>query len=240
MSGVARPARDLGIGVRVGDDDVRGGDAAETAPEGDRVLGSLRGVDADDDRAHVGSLGGWSEAEATAPPRACHPRPADEWSVKSRSRSSSACGCRAERPDVGSVHVRTRFDVAQRRRPDQAFRRRRRAGGRRLRGRRRRGRRARRRQRRREVDADQGPLGRPARRRRHDSLRRHARSIRSPQDAHRLGIATVYQDLALADNLDVVANLFLGRERRRAAWRRARRPRRGRRWSTARASCCAR
>jgi D-xylose transport system ATP-binding protein len=37
-------------------------------------------------------------------------------------------------------------------------------------------------------------------------------SIRSPQDAHRLGIATVYQDLALADNLDVVANLFLGRE----------------------------
>ena len=38
-----------------------------------------------------------------------------------------------------------------------------------------------------------------------------ARSIRSPQDAHRLGIATVYQDLALADNLDVVANLYLGR-----------------------------
>jgi D-xylose transport system ATP-binding protein len=28
-----------------------------------------------------------------------------------------------------------------------------------------------------------------------------------------LGIATVYQDLALCDNLDVVANLFLGRER---------------------------
>ena len=27
-----------------------------------------------------------------------------------------------------------------------------------------------------------------------------------------LGIATVYQDLALCDNLDVVANLFLGRE----------------------------
>ena len=37
-------------------------------------------------------------------------------------------------------------------------------------------------------------------------------SIRSPQDAYRLGIATVYQDLALADNLDVVANLFLGSE----------------------------
>jgi D-xylose transport system ATP-binding protein len=36
--------------------------------------------------------------------------------------------------------------------------------------------------------------------------------ITTPQDATRLGIATVYQDLALADNLDVVANLFLGRE----------------------------
>jgi D-xylose transport system ATP-binding protein len=37
-------------------------------------------------------------------------------------------------------------------------------------------------------------------------------SIASPQDANRLGIETVYQDLALADNLDVVANLYLGRE----------------------------
>jgi D-xylose transport system ATP-binding protein len=37
-------------------------------------------------------------------------------------------------------------------------------------------------------------------------------AIRSPEDATQLGIATVYQDLALADNLDVVANLFLGRE----------------------------
>ncbi|MFL5895252.1 MAG: ATP-binding cassette domain-containing protein [Thermoleophilaceae bacterium] len=34
----------------------------------------------------------------------------------------------------------------------------------------------------------------------------------NPQDAARLGIATVYQDLALCDNLDVVANLFLGKE----------------------------
>jgi D-xylose transport system ATP-binding protein len=41
-------------------------------------------------------------------------------------------------------------------------------------------------------------------------------SIQRPQDAQRLGIATVYQDLALADNLDVVANLFLGQEKRRA------------------------
>jgi D-xylose transport system ATP-binding protein len=37
-------------------------------------------------------------------------------------------------------------------------------------------------------------------------------SISSPAEAARLGIATVYQDLALCDNLDVVANLFLGRE----------------------------
>ena len=36
--------------------------------------------------------------------------------------------------------------------------------------------------------------------------------IASPTDANRLGIETVYQDLALADNLDVVANLYLGRE----------------------------
>src|ERR671918_2077827 len=37
-------------------------------------------------------------------------------------------------------------------------------------------------------------------------------AIDSPQDAAALGIATVYQDLALCDNLDVVANLFIGRE----------------------------
>jgi D-xylose transport system ATP-binding protein len=37
--------------------------------------------------------------------------------------------------------------------------------------------------------------------------------VSSAQDAASLGVATVYQDLALADNLDVVANLFLGRER---------------------------
>jgi len=37
-------------------------------------------------------------------------------------------------------------------------------------------------------------------------------SVNTPRDATRLGIETVYQDLALADNLDVVANLYLGRE----------------------------
>lgn len=39
-----------------------------------------------------------------------------------------------------------------------------------------------------------------------------AASIRGPKSATALGIATVYQDLALCDNLDVVANLFLGKE----------------------------
>ncbi len=36
--------------------------------------------------------------------------------------------------------------------------------------------------------------------------------IDRPHDAQELGIATVYQDLALCDNLDVVGNLFLGNE----------------------------
>jgi D-xylose transport system ATP-binding protein len=36
--------------------------------------------------------------------------------------------------------------------------------------------------------------------------------ITNPSDAVELGIATVYQDLARCDNLDVVENLFLGRE----------------------------
>jgi len=37
--------------------------------------------------------------------------------------------------------------------------------------------------------------------------------IRHARDASGLGIETVYQDLALADNLDIVQNMFLGRER---------------------------
>ncbi|KRD22775.1 sugar ABC transporter ATP-binding protein [Streptomyces sp. Root264] len=37
-------------------------------------------------------------------------------------------------------------------------------------------------------------------------------SIDKPHDAQGLGVATVYQDLALCDNLDVVGNLYLGRE----------------------------
>src|SRR5438874_9534744 len=37
-------------------------------------------------------------------------------------------------------------------------------------------------------------------------------SIHGPKDAAQLGIEVVYQDLALCDNLDVVQNMFLGRE----------------------------
>jgi D-xylose transport system ATP-binding protein len=46
------------------------------------------------------------------------------------------------------------------------------------------------------------------------TIRFEGREVRisRPQDATALGVATVYQDLALCDNLDVVANLFLGRE----------------------------
>jgi ABC-type sugar transport system ATPase subunit len=36
--------------------------------------------------------------------------------------------------------------------------------------------------------------------------------VHTPRDATELGIATVYQDLALCDNLDIVQNMFLGHE----------------------------
>jgi D-xylose transport system ATP-binding protein len=55
------------------------------------------------------------------------------------------------------------------------------------------------------ITPDSGTLefeGRPAR-------------IHRPHDAQALGISTVYQDLALCENLDVVSNLFLGAEERR-------------------------
>jgi D-xylose transport system ATP-binding protein len=41
-------------------------------------------------------------------------------------------------------------------------------------------------------------------------------AVSGPGEAKDLGIATVFQDLALCDNLDVVANLFLGQEHERA------------------------
>jgi len=40
----------------------------------------------------------------------------------------------------------------------------------------------------------------------------HEVTIRSPRDARSQGIETIYQNLALADNLDAPANIFLGRE----------------------------
>jgi len=40
-------------------------------------------------------------------------------------------------------------------------------------------------------------------------------SVHSPRDASAMGIEIVYQDLALCDNLDIVQNMFLGRERTR-------------------------
>ncbi len=39
-------------------------------------------------------------------------------------------------------------------------------------------------------------------------------SVHTPRDSANLGIEVVYQDLALCDNLDIVQNMFLGRERR--------------------------
>lgn len=43
-----------------------------------------------------------------------------------------------------------------------------------------------------------------------------ARTLASPQEARAAGIETIYQDLALFDNLDVAANVFAGQERRAA------------------------
>jgi ABC-type sugar transport system ATPase subunit len=39
--------------------------------------------------------------------------------------------------------------------------------------------------------------------------------VHSPKDSESLGITTIYQDLALCDNLDIVQNMFLGHERLR-------------------------
>jgi len=46
----------------------------------------------------------------------------------------------------------------------------------------------------------------------HLFLNEHEVSFASPQDARDLGIETIYQDLALCENLDAGANIFLGRE----------------------------
>ncbi|WP_239091027.1 ATP-binding cassette domain-containing protein [Asanoa iriomotensis] len=55
------------------------------------------------------------------------------------------------------------------------------------------------------VTADEGRLER-------DGV---AVQINNPHQARSLGISTVYQDLALCENLNVIGNLFLGSERRR-------------------------
>ena len=60
---------------------------------------------------------------------------------------------------------------------------------------------------------DQVHLGHPRARRAAQISGRASRSrIRTPRDAAALGIETVYQDLALCNNLDIVQNMFLGRE----------------------------
>jgi D-xylose transport system ATP-binding protein len=46
----------------------------------------------------------------------------------------------------------------------------------------------------------------------------HEVTLASPHDAARLGVCTIYQDLALCGNLDVVANLFLGNEMSLGGW----------------------
>ncbi len=40
-------------------------------------------------------------------------------------------------------------------------------------------------------------------------------AINNPMDALRIGIETIYQDLALAENLNVYSNIFLGREKKK-------------------------
>ena len=73
--------------------------------------------------------------------------------------------------------------------------------------------RARRRQRRRQVHAHQVRGGHlPASTGARSSSTGSPCTIHHPREASDLGIEVVYQDLALADNLDVVQNMFLGRE----------------------------
>ena len=111
---------------------------------------------------------------------------------------------------ANGAHARARAHDARHR---QALRRGQGAHRRRLLGQRGRGRRAHRRQRRRQVHAREGARRGACPGCRLDRVRRRARArSHSPADAQDLGIATVFQDLALCDNLDVVANLWLGRE----------------------------
>ena len=163
--------------------------------------------------------GFWTADARSAP--ASTQRPASRL-ASSRSRGDDAGGAMA--PRQPHREERRRHDAngsapvlaAQGR--QQELRRRAGAQRRRLRGPRRRGRRAGRRQRRRQVDPRQDDRRASTRRRgRRSRSRARPCTSRARATRSRLGIATVYQDLALCDNLDVVENLFLGREELRAA-----------------------
>ena len=54
----------------------------------------------------------------------------------------------------------------------------------------------------------------PTARRRRSAINGEEADINNPRDAKQYGIETIYQTLALADNIDTAANLFLGRELR--------------------------
>ena len=69
-------------------------------------------------------------------------------------------------------------------------------------------------QRRRKIDADQGACRAPTSATPARSHRWQGGRYPNPRDAKALGIETIYQTLALADNVDAAANLFLGRELR--------------------------
>jgi simple sugar transport system ATP-binding protein len=49
-------------------------------------------------------------------------------------------------------------------------------------------------------------------------LEGRALNLSTPMDARRMGIETIYQDLALCENLDAPSNIFLGEERKRRVW----------------------
>ena len=101
-------------------------------------------------------------------------------------------------PGQGNLQALRRRAGPDRRRPRSRSRRGRRPGGRQRRG---------------QVDPRQGDRRGPSRPTSGTIEWEGERSrIRKPTTPRHLGIATVYQDLALCDNLDVVANLFLGRE----------------------------
>ena len=67
-------------------------------------------------------------------------------------------------------------------------------------------------QRRRQILSDQSIVRRLPARRGHIYINGQEATINNPRDAKQYGIETVYQALALADNVDAASNLYLGRE----------------------------